>query len=182
MVQNIRKSALNLTKVYPLVMCGVLVALSITLRFLMIPITPDNRISLSFIAMTVAGYLLGPIPAMIIGGVSDILGYIIYPAGGAYFIGFTISSMLSGLIYGLCLYKRSFKTLVLWTILAMLLVTFFVNIVLNTCWLSILYQKAYVILSSARIIKNFAVFPMHVIVTVAVLGVLDKTRLNRKFW
>lgn len=182
MVESIKKSALSMSKVYTIVVCGVLIALSIALRFLMVPITPDNRISLSFISLVTAGYLLGPVPAAVIGAVADILGYVVNPMGSAYFPGFTLSSMLSGLIYGLCLYRRPMKQLILWIILAKLIITFGVNIVLNTYWLSIMYKKAYAILSGARIIKNFITFPFQVIVSFAVLGVLDKTKINKKFY
>jgi len=36
-----------------------------------------------------------------IGGLGDIISYFMNPAGGAYFPGFTISGMITGLLYGI---------------------------------------------------------------------------------
>lgn len=174
MLKKIKMSASNLTTVKGITLAGIFIALHAVLGIFKIPFALDNRITLTFAVSAMAGIVLGPVPAMIICGCGDILGYLLNPGGGAYFFGFTISAMLGGFIYGLCLYKREIKYFLPWTILAVFIITLFVNIMLNTYWLSVMYNKAYQMFAAARIIKNFIVFPIHVAV-ISLLGIAPKS-------
>ena len=180
MFENIKQSAKNLTNTRALALAGMLLALNAVLGFFKIPFALDNRITLTFAATSAAGIILGPVPAMIVGAFGDILGYLLNPGGGAYFIGFTISGALGGLIYGLCLYKMEKKYAIWRIIVAVCLITLFVNIILNTFWLSIMYEKAYTIFATARIIKNFVVAPVHVIVIFAIFMLTERTNISKK--
>lgn len=181
MLKKIKKSAKNLTTVKGITLAGIFIALHAVLGIFKIPFALDNRITLTFAVSAAAGMILGPVPAMIICGFGDILGFLLNPGGGSYFPGFTISAMLGGLIYGLCFYKRDKKYFLLWTVLAVFIVTLFVNIVLNTYWLSVMYQKAYQMFAAMRIIKNLVVFPLHVIVIYAVFMLTEKTGICKKY-
>lgn len=176
MLANIKRSAAGLSKVYVIVVCGILTALGIVLRSAAIPITATNRLTLTFIAIAAAGYLLGCVPAAIVGILIDLLGFIVNPMG-AYFPGFTLSAALTGFIYGFFLYRRPLKTIIFWIVLAQLAVTIGVHVVLNTIWLSVMYEKAYAIFSSARIIKNAVLFIPHTAIIFAVTAILDKTKI-----
>ncbi|MBQ2669408.1 MAG: folate family ECF transporter S component [Clostridia bacterium] len=181
MVTDFAESAKGLKNTRRLALAGMLLALYAVLGLVKIPLfTPDNRITFTFAATAAAGMVLGPVPAMLVGGLGDILGYVLNPGGGAYFFGFTISGMLGGLIYGLCLYKAHGKWTIVRIIVAVFIITLFVNIILNTCWLSVMYAKAYTIFASARIIKNLVAFPVHVIVIFAVHLLLERTNLYKK--
>ncbi len=175
-------SAKKYTTTRKLALAGMLLAMHAVLGFLKIPVfSNDNRITLTFAVTAVTGTILGPVSAMLVGGLGDVLGYLLNPGGGAYFPGFTISGMISGLIYGMCLYKKNPKHYLWWTMLAVFLITVFVNIILNTFWLSVMYEKAYQIFATARIIKNFVVYPLHVAV-IFVLGVfVNKTGIQKKY-
>lgn len=88
------------------VSAGMLIAISVILtRFfsLMIPLVglPALRIGFGDIPVIISGMLFGPIVGGLTGIVSDLLGYVINPMGGAYFIGFTLSAALRGVIPGL---------------------------------------------------------------------------------
>lgn len=88
----------NSTHIKQLVLASMLIALSIVLtRFFAINLLPTVRYSLGKIPIFIAGLLLGPIWGAIVGGLSDLIGYAINPLG-PYFIGFTISSALVGVI------------------------------------------------------------------------------------
>jgi len=50
------------------------------------------------------GIFYGPTAGFMAGAISDVLGYMINPMGGAYFPGFTLSTALAGMIPGL-IYK-----------------------------------------------------------------------------
>lgn len=180
MLENLKDSAKNLTNTRALALAGMLLALNAVLGIFKIPFALDNRITLTFAATSAAGIILGPVPAMLVGGLGDILGYLLNPGGGAYFFGFTISGALGGLIYGLCLYKREKKYIIWWIVLAVCLITFFVNILLNTYWLSVMYAKAYSFFAAARIIKNFVVAPVHIIIIFAVYMLILRTNIHKK--
>ncbi len=64
------------------------------------------KFSAAFIPIAVAGAMFGPIPAGLVGALGDVLSFLIAPTGGAYFPGFTISGLLTGLIYGFALYNE----------------------------------------------------------------------------
>ena len=184
MLKKIKMSAKNLTTTRGLVLAAMLLAVHAVLGIFKVPIPPaslENRLTLTFAATSAAGMILGPVPALLVGALGDILGYMLNPGGGAFFPGFTISAALGGFIYGLCLYKRDMKTAFWWTILSVFLITLFVNIVLNTFWLMIMYQKAYTIFAVSRIIKNLVAYPVHVAVIFALFTVFEKTGIRKKY-
>lgn len=181
MLKKFKMSAENLTTVRGITLAGIFIAFHAVLGIFKIPFALDNRITLTFAVSAAAGMILGPVPAMLICGFGDILGFLLNPGGGAYFFGFTLSAMLGGLIYGICFYKREPKYFLFWTILAVFIITLFVNIVLNTYWLSVMYAKAYQIFALPRIIKNLVVFPLHVIVIFAVFMLTEKTGIRKKY-
>ncbi len=119
------------------------------------------RVSFGFVPQAFASMLFGPL----IGGVGstagDILGMLIAPSG-PYFAGFTLSAFLTGAIYGLFLYNKP-KSLLRIT-LAVLCVTVFIDIGLNTYWLTILLGKGYMALLPARVIKCAVMLPVQTIV------------------
>lgn len=180
MLKNFVESAKNLSKTRSLAFTGMLIAMYAILGSIKIPLAMDNRITLTFAATSVAGIILGPVPAMIVGGAGDILAYMLNSGGGAYFFGFTISAALGGLVYGVCLYKRKRERSLWWIIVAVCIITFFINIILNTCWLSIMYSKAYSVFAVARILKNFAAAPVHIVVIFALYMLIERTNISKK--
>lgn len=117
------------------------------------------QISFGFVPLAFGSMLMGPIIGGVVGALGDIVGMILAPKG-AYFPGFTLDVFLAGMIYGLFLYKKP-KT-ILRISLAVLCVAVFVNIGLNTYWLTILLGKGYIALLPARIIKNAAMMPVQI--------------------
>ena len=85
-----------MSKIKQTILAGLLLATTIVLsRFLSIK-TPIVVISFSFIPIMLSGMLLGPWWAMIICGLSDLIGALLFPFG-AYFVGYTITSTIAGL-------------------------------------------------------------------------------------
>ena len=89
-----------------LVTSSLLTTISIVLTRLlgiMIPLAglPALRLDLGHIPIAVTGVLFGPIAGGLAGIIADLLGFMVNSYGGAYFPGFTISSMLWGIIPGL---------------------------------------------------------------------------------
>ena len=68
------ESAKGLKNTRRLALAGMLLALYAVLGLVKIPLfTPDNRITFTFAATAAAGMVLGPVPAMLVGGLGDIL-------------------------------------------------------------------------------------------------------------
>lgn len=175
-LKHFSESYRSLKKTRVICCLSMLTALGIVLDFTSgIYITPEIKVSFSFIAIAAAGSLLGPAPAMICGALIDIIMYIIKPAG-SFFPGYTLSAVLAGLIFGLFLYKANGKKVFLLAPASKLCVNIFINILLNTCWLKIFTGKAYVVLLGARIIKNLAVWPVESVILVLVIMFLSKNR------
>ncbi|MDR1736753.1 MAG: folate family ECF transporter S component [Oscillospiraceae bacterium] len=65
------------------------------------------RITPQFLCYGLAGWLIGPGWAMGTAAVADIIGAMVNPTGpGTVFPGYTLTAILSGLVYGLMLYRR----------------------------------------------------------------------------
>ena len=133
---NTKKSFRSRFNVRTIATLGVLIALDLVLsRFASIS-TPITRITVNFIARAVCGFIFGPIEALLAAGVADALGAVIF-YGGDFFIGFTITAMFLGAMYGLFLNKKI-------TIPRILLVTLVNTVVgsglLNTFFVAIKYQ------------------------------------------
>lgn len=184
MLKNITQSLKNLTSARGLALAGILLAIYGVLGSFKIPVPPDpvnNRISLTFLATGMAGMFLGPVPAMLIGALGDILGYMINSYGGAFFPGFTLSAALAGFTYGICLYKKNGIFLFIGILVSSLVIAFGINIVLNTIWLEIMYKKAYTIFSAARVIKNICMYPVHVILLYIVAVAAERTGIKKRY-
>ena len=176
-----KSSAKALSKPISLATAAMMTALFVVLYMVKIPIAPESRISVTFIPVAITGYLMGPVAAMIVGALGDIIGFLAFPSG-AYFPGFTISAALSGAIYGICLYRSVPSQIRVRVIISKLLITFFINIALNTLWLAMLYNKAYFVYMTSRIIKNLIMFPFQVIIMIIVLDILNRTGITKKYF
>lgn len=149
-----------------IILSALLLALLIILsRFLSIK-TPIMKISFAFVPTMLCAIWLGAKYTCFINIVGDIIGATLFPTG-PYFIGYTISTGIAGLIYGLILYKKdqySDKQFLFRLIIATTLVAVIVNMILNTLWISITGGKAFMVLFWTRIVKQLIMIPIHVIV------------------
>lgn len=95
---------------YQLCTMAVLVALQVVLsRITAISVGSWLRISFGFLPNAVAGYLLGPFGGLMVAVVGDALGTLL--TGQAIHPGLSVVAALSGLLYGLFLYKRPVSVL-----------------------------------------------------------------------
>lgn len=174
-------SAREFQKLRTLVACSLLLALGIVLNlYATIQINETIKVSTSFIALAAIGLLFGPVPAMVSGGLIDVVSFMFKPQG-AFFPGFTLSYILSGSLYGLLLYRRRVKSLFILAPLSKLLVNVLFNLVLNTYWLTIVYGYGFLAILPVRTLKNLAAWPIEsvVLVLVAVFLTENKKKLLR---
>lgn len=126
---------------------ALLAALEIVLsRFLSISAW-NTKIGFSFVPIVIAAIMMGPVPAMIVAAVADVVGALLFPQG-AFFPGFTLTAALSGLNYGLWLHK---KPDILHTVGAAAVHQLVLSLLLNTLWISVLYGSPYKALIVTRI-------------------------------
>ncbi|WP_250278576.1 folate family ECF transporter S component [[Clostridium] colinum] len=170
-----KDSFLELKKTKTIVICGLLLAISLMLNTQSIKIEGVTIITFSFIANSIAGFLFGPIPAAMLGGLTDVLTHIMNPKG-AYFFGFTFNAILGGLFYGLFLYKKVYdlKKLVIRIIFCKLTISIIISFVLGTIWLSMISGKGFLVLLPARVFKECFIVPIHCIVMYIVLKTVNK--------
>lgn len=162
-MQKFIHSAKELSKLQNLVLCAAFGAISIILGSLSISIGNTLKIGFGSIPNQFVAALFGPVTAGLFAGTMDVVKFILKPTG-PFFPGFTIDAILAGIIYG-CFYyepmkkgkKISFRRI----FLAEAVVALFINILLATYWLSILYGKAFLAMLPARAVKNALATPIN---------------------
>lgn len=173
-----------MSKIKKIILAGLLLATTIVLsRFLSIK-TPILVISFSFIPVMLSGILLGPWWTMFIAGLADLIGALLFPFG-AYFVGYTITALLMGFIYGIFLQRKNnptTKKLLINLILSCLIVLVCCNGILNSLWIYITSKKAIFAILPTRILKQIIMLPIQVIVIYSLdLGLKKMGAYNKLF-
>ncbi|RCX20129.1 ECF transporter S component (folate family) [Anaerobacterium chartisolvens] len=144
---------------------GLLISIEVILtRFLSIQ-TPILRIGLGFIPIALSAMLFGPLAGALTGALADITGMMVFPQG-AYFPGFTLSACLTGFVYGIFLHNNP-RSLIK-TVIAVFIIVAFIDLGLNTLWLSIITGKGALVLAAQRLVKGIVMLPVQVIFIQAV--------------
>ena len=153
----------NLKKV---ILAGLLIAIGVVLaRFLSIKMT-ILTISLSFVPIMLSAIVLGPWWTMVVSGLVDLIGALLFPFG-AYFVGYTITAALSGLTYGLFIYKKkplSKKKFIVRLLIAVVIVNLIFNLGFNSLWIYIQTKKAAIAFMPTRIVSEFVMIAVKVVV------------------
>lgn len=145
---------------------GLLLGVATVLGFLKIPVTELIELRFQFLPIALAGLLMGPAVGGMVGALTDLLAYLVRPTG-PYFPGFTVSSMLTGIIFGLILYKRPLTTSRI--LLAQAAETVLVSMLFNTFNLSLLYGSPFPAAFAARLPKTLAMFPVNAFLLISIL-------------
>lgn len=142
-VKQLYNSCKELKNIFSLVLTAMLLALRVVLGIFANATLPifGNMVKLSpaFLPVAATGAMFGPVPAALVGGLGDIISFLVSPSG-MYFPGFTISGLLTGLIYGFAFYKNRVtlpRVIIGWAINMIVVETF-----LAALWLYMLYSAA----------------------------------------
>lgn len=139
---------------------SVLIAIEIVLsRFCSIH-TWNLKIGFAFIPVVLAAMLFGAWEASIVAAIGDIVGAFLFPVG-AYFPGFTVTALLTGAVFGICLYR---KVNVFRIVTSVLLVQVIGSLIVNTYWISVLYGMPYWPTFVTRIYQTAGMTAVQVIV------------------
>lgn len=167
-------SSKELKPIQELTVCALMLALRVVLGYfsnVSLAITPDIKIGFNFLPVAITGILCGPASAMIVGGLGDVLSFLIAPMG-FYFPGWTVSGTLVGLLYGIFLYKS--KCSLVSIIICEVIIGVFVEITLGSLWLLLQYDKAFFIMAGVRGLKTLVATPIEIAVVFFFSKILRK--------
>jgi riboflavin transporter len=170
-IRTLTSSAKELNKIPTITGAALLTAMNTVLGYFSIVIGNFLKIGFSYLTLAIAGFMYGPVVGGILGGLSDILNFIIKPMG-PFFPGFTINAILTGFIYGLIFYKKPITLLKVF--LTKLFLVIVIDLILGTTWLSILYGQAFYVLLPMRALKAIILLPIDTMLLYFVLSRFSK--------
>ena len=134
--------------------------------------TLNLKIGFAFLPVAIGAAVLGPVGGAIVGGLGDFLGAVLFPIG-PYFPGFTLTTALSGVVFGLAIHKnRSMARIVAAVLFHQLVLSF----LLNTFWIHLLYGTPVPALMATRIWQCAGMIPVEILVIGAMSPLLNRIR------
>ena len=163
-----------------LAFAGLIAALAMILEcFPVYLLGPSLKIYFSFLVISLGCRCYGPVVGMMVGAIVDSLGFLLSGYGEPYFPGYLLTAILSGLIYGVGLYRRPLRW---WRVLAVrLAINYGSNVLLGSVWKAMLYGKGYYYYFTTGLVKNTTLLPVEVVLTLLVLGLAERQGLDKKY-
>ena len=166
----------ELKKTKVLAVTAMLIAIGVILDFCFsLQLTESIKIGVSGIPNELTSMMFGPIVGGIMGGIGDILKFLIKPTG-AYFFGFTLNAILGPVIYGVFLYQRPVRFGRI--LAAKITVSLLVNLLLGTWWLTILYGSGFIAILPARLIKQIVSVPIDSVIFYLIAKALERSKVT----
>ena len=159
----------KLRSVKYLAIMGMMIAMKVILNNIRIPVSDNLNIMFSYIPAAVEGLIIGPAAAMISGVITDLLGVMISNYG-PFFPGYTLTKLLSGLIYGLFLYRQ--KPTLGRIAACKAVINYGVNVCLGSLWSAMMMGKAYMYYFSTSVVKNTILLPVEVLILFLVFRII----------
>lgn len=176
-----KKSSQNLSKIAPLCVCSMMLALRIVLGMFTnftLSFMPFVKIGFSFLPIVIVAYLYGPVCAAVVSGAGDILSIVLSnPTSFSIMPGITLCYVLEGIILGMVLYNQaSLKRIILAFVLALVLC----RLPLNTLVLHFMMGIPYFELMFYRavILVPFAV--VEVFISFGIIRAMDRVSMLKK--
>ena len=123
--------------------------------------TPVMKIGLGFAAVALCAMLYGPGWAALTAALGDLLGALLFPTG-AYFPGFTLTAACTGLLFGLCLYRRPARWT--WAAAAAGANTLLVSYLANTAMICLITGNSLRAMLTARAVQLAVTLPVQLLV------------------
>lgn len=168
-------SSKELKSVKNLVLVSLLLSMKLILNMFTVQFTQYLHLSFNFLVDGVIGVFFGPAIGGLCGGMSDIINYVTNPTG-PFFPGFTLSAVITGIIYGIGFYKKDVT--MLRCFLVELSVCIIINLLLTTLWLSMLYGNSFFALLPVRVFKNILTLPINTMLLYVVLTSVKRIKVN----
>ena len=164
-------------QLFKIILTAILISVNVILeRFVPTYSVWNNNISFGFVAVAFAACYLGIPYAVAVGGLGDFIGALIKPFG-PYFVGYTITNMLVGLVLGIFLYKKA--TVIKITIATVINKILF-SLIANTIFISVLYRggiAAFWVVLTSRI--PFVLLMTAVEIVIITLLFSQKSKVNQ---
>ncbi|MBE6823734.1 MAG: folate family ECF transporter S component [Ruminococcaceae bacterium] len=179
-IQIFKKSSQNLSKIVPLCVCSMMLALRIVLGMFSnftLSFAPFVKIGFSFLPIVIVAYLYGPVCAAIVSGVGDILSIVLNnPTAFSIMPGITLCYVFEGIILGVVLYEQ--KNSVKRIIVAFILVLTLCRLPLNTLVLHFMMGIPYLelLIYRAMILVPFAV--IEIMMSYFTIKAVDRTLIK----
>ena len=148
-------------KTKKLAVSALLITADVILTRLLAINTNVMKIGLGFAAVALCALLYGPWWAAMTAALGDLLGSLLFPTG-AYFPGFTLTAACTGLIFGLCLYKKEPRWF--YPAAAALLNTVLVSYLANTWMICLITGNSYAAMLAARAVQLAVMLPVQLVV------------------
>ena len=169
-----------MNKTKKIILCALFISSTIVLGRILSIRTPIITIGFSFVPIMLSAIILGPKYSTFIATICDIIGALVFPTG-SFFFGFTITAFLTGLTYGLVLYRKEFKIdkwFIIRLLISTVIVTGILNGVLNTIWIIMMTNGASKVIITTRVLKQLVMAPVKII-TILSIGKIFGERINK---
>jgi ECF transporter S component (folate family) len=141
---------------------GLLIAMQIVFLRLISLETQNIRIDFVFIPIALCAIMYGPLKGGLCAAAGDVLSFLLFPPPFPFFPGFTFTAFLSGVIFGLCLYRKP-KSVIRFAI-AVIVICIVKNLTLDTLWIAIIHTENFFAQPMAEmLIRLIALMPVRVI-------------------
>ncbi len=169
-------AARQLRDVRMITVAALIVALRIAVKMFRIPLTAGLSITFDAYVNSLGSVIYGPLVALMVGLVSDLLGIVAVGRVGEYFPPFTLVEMASSFIFALLFWRKKI------TFSRALTAKFSVNFICNIIMTSVFEKwriavmsgaeaaEKYNIINGVRIAKNLILFPLEATLIIAVLS------------
>ena len=164
---------------------AVFLALSVVANsFIDIDITPNNKITFTYLICFFAAYLLGGLPAFVIGFVGDAIGFLIKPSGVYWLFGLTLGifALLAGIILHYLPIKGKAAPYIktgIALVVCYVAITLVLNSIINYYYVKIFlyggeYSKTFWVYLGGRIGIQSAIYAINVGVIFALLPLIER--------
>lgn len=175
---EVSKSSGTRLPIKTLVTSALLVSMSVVIGQLsMVFANHTLRIGIARIPIVIASMIFGPFAGALAGFIQDIIGVMLI--GGGFHPGFTLSSILVGMIPGMVVWftrnkLSKKKTFTLFNAaVSTALIFLFVNLTLDTYWASTILGDAYLVLLPLRAVIYGLIAVITTVVILTLSGVLE---------
>ena len=162
----------NVKDLKMLTFAAIIIAMRVAVKFFVIPVATGVDFSLDCYVNSIGSLVYGPVVGLLVGAVSDTLGYLLHPTG-AYFFPYIFVEMGSSFIFGLFLWRRKLSAPRI--LISKFTVNFICNIIMTSSIMKLqkfMIGEAYSLINLVRIVKNLVLFPIEAMLITVILSAI----------
>lgn len=176
-----KNSAKELAHPYSLCAIGMLLAIRVLLGYFgnfTLVFSQSMKFGFAFLPLMLSAIMFGPVAGACVGGLGDIISFFLNPTGGAYFPGFTISGILTGMIFGVFLYKN--KCTITKLIISYIINATLIHILLGTFWLNVGFGLPFEVTLTTRALQALILAVPEILITFSFSKVVKRIPIHQK--